>query len=90
MLSNDFKLLDCTMRDGGYLNNWSFDKKFAREYLLACVKTGVDDDAAASHLLELSYQTIVATMALLVNGLHTGGHVNVCHGWHGGTPDIDT
>ena len=42
MLSNNFKLLDCTMRDGGYLNNWSFDKKFAREYLLACVKTGVD------------------------------------------------
>ncbi|MBT4260691.1 MAG: hypothetical protein HOD90_12395 [Nitrospina sp.] len=30
------------MRDGGYLNNWHFDKKFAREYLLACVKTGVD------------------------------------------------
>ena len=30
------------MRDGGYLNNWYFDKKFAREYLLACVNTGVD------------------------------------------------
>ena len=30
------------MRDGGYLNNWSFDKKFAREYILATVKTGVD------------------------------------------------
>ena len=42
MLTDDFKLLDCTMRDGGYLNSWFFDKKFAREYLLASVKTGVD------------------------------------------------
>ena len=30
------------MRDGGYLNGWFFNKKFAREYLLAAVKTGVD------------------------------------------------
>ena len=42
MLTDDLKLLDCTIRDGGYLNSWFFDKKFAREYLLASVKTGID------------------------------------------------
>ena len=42
MRIDDLKLLDCTMRDGGYLNGWFFNKKFAREYLLASVKTGVD------------------------------------------------
>jgi len=25
------KILDCTIRDGGYLNNWNFDKKTVRD-----------------------------------------------------------
>ena len=28
-------LLDCTLRDGGYYNNWKFDKKFVNNYLTA-------------------------------------------------------
>ena len=27
------KILDCTLRDGGYYNNWYFDKKLINEYL---------------------------------------------------------
>ena len=27
------KLLDCTLRDGGYYTNWDFDKNLVREYL---------------------------------------------------------
>ena len=27
------KILDCTLRDGGYYNNWSFNKKFINNYL---------------------------------------------------------
>ena len=27
------KLLDCTLRDGGYYNNWKFKKKLINEYL---------------------------------------------------------
>ena len=31
------KLLDCTLRDGGYVNNWMFDDDFVREFLtLVC------------------------------------------------------
>jgi len=41
MLTN-VKLLDCTIRDGGYVNNWNFDKKLVREVYKALSKSGVD------------------------------------------------
>lgn len=36
------KILDCTIRDGGYLNNWKFDKKVVREVYRASSDAGVD------------------------------------------------
>lgn len=36
------QILDCTIRDGGYLNNWHFDDKVVRETYGTCSKTGVD------------------------------------------------
>lgn len=36
------KILDCTVRDGGYVNNWQFDKVVVREVYRACSKAGVD------------------------------------------------
>jgi 4-hydroxy 2-oxovalerate aldolase len=38
----DFQILDCTIRDGGYINNWQFDKKLVREAYRALSKSGVD------------------------------------------------
>ncbi|MFA5117986.1 MAG: hypothetical protein WC695_03930 [Candidatus Omnitrophota bacterium] len=38
----DFLILDCTIRDGGYINNWQFDKKLVRESYRALSKSGVD------------------------------------------------
>jgi len=35
-------LLDCTLRDGGYYNNWDFDIEVARKYLYAMHKAGID------------------------------------------------
>ena len=35
-------LLDCTLRDGGYYNNWSFSKKLVKEYLKTISLTGID------------------------------------------------
>ena len=32
-------LLDCTLRDGGYYNNWNFEKKLVNEYLKAINET---------------------------------------------------
>lgn len=40
--SNSFKILDCTIRDGGYVNNWRFDKEMVREVYRALSKAGVD------------------------------------------------
>jgi len=36
------KLLDCTIRDGGYVNNWHFTDSQLRECYIACSKSGVD------------------------------------------------
>ena len=38
----DLQVLDCTVRDGGYVNNWSFDKKLVRETYRALSKAGID------------------------------------------------
>ncbi|MBU0567002.1 aldolase catalytic domain-containing protein [bacterium] len=42
MGNTQFEILDCTIRDGGYLNNWHFDKKLVREVYRALSKCGVD------------------------------------------------
>lgn len=40
--TSKFKILDCTIRDGGYVNNWQFDKKLVKEVYRALSKSGVD------------------------------------------------
>lgn len=36
------KLLDCTLRDGGYYNNWDFEPGTVQKYLVAMASSGVD------------------------------------------------
>ncbi len=36
------KLLDCTLRDGGYYTNWSFDDDFVKRFVKSLDKAGVD------------------------------------------------
>ncbi|WP_271912220.1 aldolase catalytic domain-containing protein [Vreelandella alkaliphila] len=36
------KLLDCTLRDGGYYNNWDFSENLIHEYLVAMQTAGID------------------------------------------------
>ncbi len=36
------RILDCTLRDGGYVNGWNFDTALAKQIVLACAKAGVD------------------------------------------------
>lgn len=36
------KILDCTIRDGGYLNDWRFDSRLVRELYRAHSRSGVD------------------------------------------------
>ena len=39
---NKVKLLDCTLRDGGYYNNWDFDRDMVCSYLNALVDASID------------------------------------------------
>ena len=41
-MKKKIKILDCTIRDGGYLNNWYFDLKLVRELYRAHSRSGVD------------------------------------------------
>ena len=36
------KIIDCTIRDGGHLNNWKFDIDFVKQLYSAAIKSGVD------------------------------------------------
>jgi 4-hydroxy 2-oxovalerate aldolase len=38
----DIKILDCTIRDGGLMNNCNFDDDFVRAVYQACLDSGVD------------------------------------------------
>lgn len=46
-----FEILDCTIRDGGYLNNWQFDKKLVKEVYRNISKSGVD-------IIELGFRNL--------------------------------
>jgi len=37
----EIKLLDCTLRDGGYYNNWDFSKDLVNDYLKAISDSGI-------------------------------------------------
>ena len=39
---NTVTLLDCTMRDGGYYNQWDFSLNVARNYIQAISDAGID------------------------------------------------
>lgn len=39
---DQLKLLDCTLRDGGYYNSWDFDRSLIQEYLYAMDAMAVD------------------------------------------------
>ena len=42
MYRKDVKVLDCTVRDGGLMNNWQFSDDFVRAVYEACVEAGID------------------------------------------------
>ena len=42
MYREEIKVMDCTVRDGGLMNNWQFSDDFVRAVYQACVKAGID------------------------------------------------
>jgi len=41
-MKNGIEILDCTIRDGGYINNWWFEKGMVREVYRSLSKSGID------------------------------------------------
>ena len=44
------KILDCTLRDGGYINNW----KFGKETIHLCKKKSFDEDGHFSSAYDMA------------------------------------
>ena len=42
MTSDDLMLLDCTLRDGGYVNDWKFGFDGAREVIKQLTRANID------------------------------------------------
>ncbi len=42
MYRKEIKVMDCTVRDGGLMNNWQFSDDFVRAVYQACVQSGID------------------------------------------------
>ena len=38
----NIKILDCTLRDGGYYNDWNFNAKLVNEYISSINKSNID------------------------------------------------
>jgi len=56
----DIKVLDCTIRDGGLMNNHKFDDQVVKAVYSACVEAGID-------YMELGYK---ASQKIIVPGEH--------------------
>ncbi len=42
MYRPEIKIMDCTIRDGGLMNNWEFDRQLVRDLYAGLVEAGVD------------------------------------------------
>ena len=49
---NSLKILDCSLRDGGYYNNWKFNIKDANKYLAQVYRSKVDYVEIGFHFFE--------------------------------------
>ena len=41
-MKNEIKLIDCTLRDGGYYNSWDFSSELINDYLQVMSELPVD------------------------------------------------
>ena len=46
------KILDCTLRDGGYYNNWDFDGALVSNYIKAMIDSKID-------IIEIGFRSLL-------------------------------
>ncbi|MBW2345908.1 MAG: hypothetical protein JRF53_18305 [Deltaproteobacteria bacterium] len=70
------QVLDCTIRDGGYINNWDFSPRMVRDVYQRLSRAGVD-------FIEIGFRDAVAPVP--GRGTQEGqkgdtGRQDLCHG----------
>jgi len=63
------KILDCTLRDGGYYNNWDFSKKLAQDYINAVYDSGI-------RYIELGFRALKKTPIKGANWYTSESYIN--------------
>jgi 4-hydroxy 2-oxovalerate aldolase len=61
MFKKEIKVVDCTIRDGGLMNNWHFDDDFVKTIYKSCVEAGVD-------YMEIGYKSSEKSYSRKENG----------------------
>jgi len=61
MYRKEIKVVDCTVRDGGLMNNWHFSDDFVRSVYNACVEAGID-------YMEIGYKSSEKSYSRKENG----------------------
>ena len=54
-------ILDCSLRDGGYYNNWNFDIKFVNKYLKLISKSNIN-------FIEIGFKSLINDKAIGLTG----------------------
>ena len=63
---HNVKILDCTLRDGGYYNNWDFSTNLAKSYLNVLSKSSVD-------IIEIGFRKPITNIGSGPSGLRKVG-----------------
>lgn len=69
---HNVKILDCTLRDGGYYNNWDFSTNLAKSYLNVLSKSSVD-------VIEIGFRKPITNIGSGPSGLKKIGKFLTCN-----------
>ena len=64
------KILDCTLRDGGYYNNWDFSKELVNDYLKAISESGIKS-------VEIGFRSLKENKLNGPNFFSTENYINI-------------
>ena len=66
----EVNILDCTLRDGGYYNNWDFSKDLVNDYLKAISESGIKN-------IEIGFRSLKENKLNGPNFYSTDNYINI-------------
>ena len=64
-------ILDCTLRDGGYYNNWNFSNELVNDYLKAISLSGI-------RYVELGFRSLKKMILKALTGIPRIATLEIC------------